>query len=99
MSTEEDKNVTETKPAEDTGNGEVRYFAPEQNIPGFFMLNHAIFQEAEKSTKMITLHVKTPKDKKTVTTEENAVIKDVSVDYRNVKDQNVLRAMCVFVVF
>ena len=50
------------------------------------MLNHAIFQEAEKSTKMITLHVKTPKDKKTVTTEENAVIKDVSVNYRNVKD-------------
>merc|ERR1712241_1557239 len=65
MSTEEDKNVTETKPAEDTGNGE----------------------EAEKSTKMITLHVKTPKDKKTVTTEENAVIKDVkakiSVEFEN----------------
>lgn len=28
---------------------------------------------------MITLHVKTPKDKKTVQIEDNAVIKDVSV--------------------
>ena len=43
--------------------------------------------EAAKSSKMITLHVKTPKDKKTVQIEENAVIKDfkakVSVEFNN----------------
>ena len=41
----------------------------------------------EAGKKMITLHVKTPKDKKTVQIEENAVIKDfkakVSVEFNN----------------
>jgi ubiquilin len=63
MSTEEEKNVTETKPVEDKED------------------------EASKSGKMITLHVKTPKDKKTVQIEDNAVIKDVkskvSVEFNN----------------
>jgi len=63
MSTEEEKNVTETKTAEEKQDG------------------------AEKSGKMITLNVKTPKDKKTVQVEDNASIKDVkekvSVEFNN----------------
>jgi len=57
MSTEEEKNVTETKTAEEKQDG------------------------AEKSGKMITLNVKTPKDKKTVQVEDNASIKDVSISW------------------
>ena len=65
MSTEENKDATETKTVESKETGD----------------------EASKSNKMISIHVKTPKDKKTVQIEDNAVIKDfktkVSAEFNN----------------
>ena len=64
MSTEENKDATESKTVENKEAGD----------------------EASKN-KMISIHVKTPKDKKTVQIEDNAVIKDfkikVSAEFNN----------------
>jgi len=65
MSTEENKEATETKTVENNETGD----------------------EASKKNKLISIHVKIPKDKKTVQIEDNAVIKDfkikVSAEFNN----------------
>merc|ERR1712217_647933 len=51
--------------------------------------------EASKNSKMITIHVKTPKDKKTVQTEENSVIKDFKTKVSAEFDNTPIEQLCL----
>ena len=50
----------------------------------FFLLIHHLFAFQEKSMTMISVHVKTPKDKKTISIGDKANVKDVSSDNQTI---------------
>ena len=56
------------------------------NQLNFFLLIHHLFAFQEKSMTMISVHVKTPKDKKTISIGDKANVKDVSSDFQTIND-------------
>ena len=56
------------------------------NQLNFFLLIHHLFAFQEKSMTMISVHVKTPKDKKTISIGDKANVKDVSSDIQMIND-------------
>ena len=83
---EESKESNEPKAMATDEVEEVRISQKSVAIEHFFLLIHHLFAFQEKSMTMISVHVKTPKDKKTISIGDKANVKDVSSDFQIIID-------------